>query len=249
MLDMFYIVILGLLLPVTNSLRAFLVSSASSQFDIHESSIASAISSSLGTSRALQCTEIQTIGNNGGIWEYKDVATGSYIAKWRPMHYSGIEEVSNLMSLFATTPGLWEDSDVVAPHVILDIQSLYGYRLGYLLLAKKANGDTLSSYIFRSIHDLAAAKSIMLASFNIGAKLRQFHARYRSQHGDLHTSNIIIDDLGNVQFIDISTTGKNANSDLTYLLNNLKQLQSIYGNLKYLNWYNLQNNIQSGYFH
>lgn len=232
----------GALSLATHYLQVEIVPSQSQHFEINDSNILAAISVHLRTSLLVSAYPLDVnAGNNGGVWTLNDRTHGatSYVAKWRPTsNLEDTQEVDLLVSLFQRHPNLWSDPDVVAPHVILDIRNLHGYRSGYLIIAKKTDGNPLTAYIFQAATrgDSEAARIVISAGRDIAHKLCKFHKRYGEQHGDLHSSNIIVDNLGSVRFIDLATLGTSLVFDLTYLTNSLKQLERAYNYSPLPNW-------------
>lgn len=215
---------------VARDLKVLLHKTRFSDFNIQDPSIVSAISTKLGSTthyHALQLTAVSDVQ----VWLLTDTAMqATHVAKWRPASRRGTEEVESLVSLYNLHPDLWRDSDFCIPELILDLRNSYDRRTGFLLLAKKARGEPLTTYIFKAAtsHDVAASQLVYLACRNVAMNMCKFHKHYGKQHGDMHSSNVIVDEYGNVRFIDVATMGKSDVADLTYFTNSLRRLEQAY---------------------
>lgn len=233
-------------------LRVSQVGIASDRFNIGDEGVEVSLLQHTDLSNSVHVSQLPNVGMNGGVWTLSDAGGCRYVAKWRPAGQHGVEEASQIAALYKRHPSLWQQEYVVVPQVILNIQSPSFRYLGSLLVAPEAPGESLSELLFRAITPGAVLENnsrslLVKAGSSIGESLCKLHKRYGKQHGDLHSSNIIVDVTGKIRFIDIATLGGSSHSDMRYLKDSLESLEAAYIRPTDQLWRVLQATIDSAY--
>jgi len=167
-------------------------------------------------------------------------SSNQYVMKWRP-HFDKIDniddqaEIDGLLEVAKRHTELALDPTVVFPSIAWRVFDRRGDLRGELIVARLAPGKSLSSHIHGvfwsdgvEFFDVELAKRLVMLTRALSVEIRNFHCRYKQQHGDLHAHNIFIDERGSVSFIDLQTMARPHTYDIPYLKHNLKSLESQY---------------------
>lgn len=141
-------------------------------------------------------------------------------------------ERETYQDLLVKFPNIKSDSSLSFPFKVVQLVSPSSKQAVWDIIAMPvASGERLAEVIGRIYTNKRLLNEVFTC---VGRRVREFHSRYNSQHGDLQSGNIFID-LGSMQvtLIDLGSMGRcqscAENDDINYFKESIRLLAKTYG--------------------